>query len=107
MKHAAEQRGIVLLCPLGTDEDGLPTEWRGAAELNVLAAIEDAQRRFRIDPERIVCSGQSMGGTGTTYLCCRYPDIFAAGPRAHVFRHRHSAGPRLQCGLQFGRHHAH
>lgn len=62
-KTEAEQRGIVLLCPLGTDGNGLPTEWRGEAEINVLVAIKDAQRRFLIDPERIVCSGQSMGGT--------------------------------------------
>ena len=84
----AEQRGMVLLCPLGTDRNGLPTEWRGEAEINVLGAIADVQARFRIDPERIVCSGQSMGGTGTTYLCCRYPDLFAAGvPLASEYGH--------------------
>jgi len=87
-KAEAEKRGIVLLCPLGTDANGLPTEWRGEAEINVLAAIEEVQRRFRIDPERIVCTGQSMGGTGTTYLCCRYPDLFAAGiPLASTYGH--------------------
>lgn len=87
-QREAEQRGIVLLCPLGTDRNGLPTEWRGEAELNVLAAIDDVQRRFRIDADRIVCSGQSMGGTGTTYLCCRYPDLFAAGvPLASEYGH--------------------
>lgn len=84
----AEKRGIVVLCPLGTDANGLPTEWRGEAEINVLAAIEEVQRLFRIDPERIVCTGQSMGGTGTTYLCCRYPDLFAAGiPLASTYGH--------------------
>ena len=57
-------------------------------ELHVLAALEDVQRRFRIDPDRIVCTGQSMGGTGTTYLCCRYPDVFAAGiPLASTYGH--------------------
>lgn len=87
-KSEAEKRGIIVLCPLGTDADGLPTEWRGRAELNVLAAIEDVQQRFRIDAERIVCTGQSMGGTGTTYLCCRYPDLFAAGiPLASTYGH--------------------
>ncbi len=87
-KTEAEKRGIVVLCPLGTDAEGLPTEWRGEAELNVLAAIDEVQRRFRIDPERIVCTGQSMGGTGTTYLCCRYPDLFAAGiPLASTYGH--------------------
>lgn len=87
-KAEAEKRGIVVLCPLGTDAEGLPTEWRGEAEINVLAAIEDVQKRFRIDAGRIVCTGQSMGGTGTTYLCCRYPDLFAAGiPLASTYGH--------------------
>lgn len=87
-KSEAEKRGIVVLCPLGTDAEGLPTEWRGGAEINVLAAIEDVQERFRIDAGRIICTGQSMGGTGTTYLCCRYPDLFAAGiPLASTYGH--------------------
>lgn len=87
-KVEAEKRGLAVLCPLGTDANGLPTEWRGEAEINVLAAIDDALKRFRLDPERIVCTGQSMGGTGTTYLCCRYPDLFAAGaPLASTYGH--------------------
>lgn len=87
-KTEAEKRGIAVLCPLGTDSQGLPTEWRGEAEIHVLAAIDDVLRRFRIDAERMICSGQSMGGTGTTYLCCRYPDVFAAGaPLASTYGH--------------------
>ncbi len=87
-KREAEKRGLAVLCPLGNDALGRPTEWRGLGEIHVLAAVEDAQRRFRIDAERIVCTGQSMGGTGTTYLCCRYPDVFAAGiPLASTYGH--------------------
>ncbi|MDY0166395.1 MAG: 5'-nucleotidase C-terminal domain-containing protein [Thermoguttaceae bacterium] len=87
-KHEAEKRGLAVLCPLGNDALGRPTEWRGVGELHVLAAIEDVQRRFCVDPDRIVLTGQSMGGTGTTYLCCRYPDVFAAGiPLASTYGH--------------------
>ncbi|NLF70388.1 MAG: prolyl oligopeptidase family serine peptidase [Candidatus Anammoximicrobium sp.] len=87
-KSEAEKRGIAVVCPFGGDAQGRPTEWRGVGELHVLAALEDVQRRFRIDPDRIVCTGQSMGGTGTTYLCCRYPDVFAAGiPLASTYGH--------------------
>jgi len=87
-KIEAEKRGLAVLCPLGTDANGLPTEWRGEAEVNVIAAIDDALGRFRIDPDRIVCTGQSMGGTGTTYLCCRYPDLFAGGvPLGSTYGH--------------------
>ncbi|MDQ2700310.1 MAG: 5'-nucleotidase C-terminal domain-containing protein, partial [Actinomycetota bacterium] len=87
-KAEAEKRGLAVLCPLGTDAKGLPTEWRGEAEINALAAIDDALGRFRLDPDRIVCTGQSMGGTGTTYLACRYPDLFAGGvPLASTYGH--------------------
>jgi len=87
-KRVADSRGIIVLCPYGNDAQDRPTEWTGVGELHVLAALEDAQRRFNIDPERIVCTGQSMGGTGTTYLCCRYPDLFAAGiPLASTYGH--------------------
>ncbi len=87
-KRVAEARDIIILCPFGNDALDRPTEWTGVGELHVLAALEDVQRRFKIDPERIVCTGQSMGGTGTTYLCCRYPDLFAAGiPLASTYGH--------------------
>ena len=87
-KREAEKHGMAVLCPLGNDALGRPTEWRGTGELHVLAALDEVCRRFRIDRERIVCTGQSMGGTGTTYLCCRYPDIFAAGiPLASNYGH--------------------
>ncbi|MFA7172933.1 MAG: 5'-nucleotidase C-terminal domain-containing protein [Kiritimatiellia bacterium] len=87
-KQEAEKRGLAILCPFGNDSLNRPTEWRGVGEIHVLAAIEEVQRRFCIDPERIVLTGQSMGGTGTTYLCCRYPDVFAAGiPLASTYGH--------------------
>lgn len=87
-KREAEQRGIAILCPSEGDPLGRPTEWRGVGELHVLRALEDVCRDFKVDRDRIVLTGQSMGGTGTTYLCCRYPDLFAAGiPLASTYGH--------------------
>ncbi len=87
-KTEAEKQGIAVLCLHGGDAEGRPTEWRGVGELHVLAAIEEVSQNFNIDRDRIVCTGQSMGGTGTTYLCCRYPDLFAAGiPLASTYGH--------------------
>jgi predicted esterase len=87
-KREAEKRGIAILCPSEGDPLGRPTEWRGVGELHVLKSLEDVCRRFQIDQDRIVLTGQSMGGTGTTYLCCRYPDLFAAGiPLASTYGH--------------------
>lgn len=87
-RREAEKRGLAILCPSEGDPLKLPTEWRGLGEVNALACLEDVCRRFRIDRDRIVLSGQSMGGTGTTYLCCHYPDLFAAGiPLASTYGH--------------------
>ncbi len=83
-KTEAEKRGIAVVCPHGRGT----TEYRGIGENDVLTVLDEVCRRFRIDEDRIICSGQSMGGTGTTYLCCRYPDLFAAGvPLASTYGH--------------------
>jgi len=83
-KKEAEKRGIAIVCPHGRGT----TEYRGMGENDVLNVIEEVSQRFLVDRDRIVCSGQSMGGTGTTYLCCRYPDVFAAGiPLASTYGH--------------------
>jgi len=83
-KKEAEKRGIIVVCPHGRGT----TEYRGIGENDVLTVIEEVCRRFLVDRDRIICSGQSMGGTGTTYLCCRYPDLFAAGvPLASTYGH--------------------
>lgn len=78
-KREAEKRGLAVVCPRGRDLLGQPTEWRGIGENDVLTVIKEVCRRFLIDRERIICTGLSMGGTGTTYLCFHYPDLFAAG----------------------------
>ncbi|MBN1343999.1 MAG: 5'-nucleotidase C-terminal domain-containing protein [Phycisphaerae bacterium] len=83
-KRQAEKRGIAVVCPHGRGT----TEFRGIGENDVLTVLQEVCKRFRIDEDRIICSGQSMGGTGTTYLCCRYPDLFAAGaPLASTYGH--------------------
>lgn len=40
--------------------------------------LDDLQRRFSIDPDRIYVTGQSMGFMSTCELFSRYPDYFAA-----------------------------
>ncbi|MDA0744980.1 MAG: 5'-nucleotidase C-terminal domain-containing protein [bacterium] len=83
-KREAEKRGIAIVCPHGFGT----TEYRGMGENDVLRVIEEVCGKFLIDRDRIVCSGQSMGGTGTTYFCTRYPDLFAAGvPLASTYSH--------------------
>lgn len=54
-----------------------------AGEIDVLEAIADVQRRYRIDPDRIAIRGFSMGGAGCWQFAVHYPDRwFAATPGA-------------------------
>jgi len=45
----------------------------------VIGAIQQLEREFSIDPDRIYLTGSSMGAMGTFYLMGRYPGLFAAG----------------------------
>ncbi|HLQ37161.1 MAG TPA: PHB depolymerase family esterase [Planctomycetota bacterium] len=49
----------------------------------VLTLIEMAKRTYDLDPARVYSAGFSMGGTGTWWLCGRYPQLFAGGMPFH------------------------
>ncbi len=54
-----------------------------AGEVDVLEALEDVQRRYRIDEDRISVRGFSMGGAACWQFAVHYPDRwFAANPGA-------------------------
>ncbi|APZ94776.1 prolyl oligopeptidase family serine peptidase [Fuerstiella marisgermanici] len=54
-----------------------------AGEVDVLEALEDAQKRYRIDEDRISVRGFSMGGAACWQFAVHYPDRwFAANPGA-------------------------
>jgi predicted peptidase len=52
--------------------------WTGRVAEAAMAALEQTEREFRTDPERVYLTGISMGGHGTWYLAYRHPDRFAA-----------------------------
>lgn len=82
IKEAAEEYGLIVACPYGRGT----TEYRGIGENDVFCVLEDVRRRFSIDEDRIYLTGHSMGGTGTTYLALRHPDVFAAAaPMASAY----------------------
>jgi len=66
--------GVFCLSPQGRGA----TDYKDLGEIDVLAAIAEVQRDYRIDPNRIVLTGSSMGGTGAFHLGTRYADRFAA-----------------------------
>ncbi|NOX98584.1 MAG: prolyl oligopeptidase family serine peptidase [Verrucomicrobia bacterium] len=44
----------------------------------LMEMIEDAEKRYQVDPKRIILTGLSMGGYGTWELAAHYPKKFAA-----------------------------
>ena len=57
--------------------------YRWAGETDVLEAIADVRRRFRIDDNRITVRGFSMGGAGAWHLGLHYPAMWSSvGPGA-------------------------
>ena len=44
----------------------------------VMAAVDDARRRWSVDPDRIYLTGLSLGGHGTWTAAAAHPDVFAA-----------------------------
>ncbi|HEY0592284.1 MAG TPA: prolyl oligopeptidase family serine peptidase, partial [Thermoanaerobaculia bacterium] len=53
-------------------------QWAGDAERIALAALDAAEREFRIDRDRVYLTGLSMGGAGTWSLAAQNPARFAA-----------------------------
>ena len=47
-------------------------------EADAMSALDEAQRDYNVDPDRIYAMGHSMGGTGSWNLAARHPDLFAA-----------------------------
>lgn len=53
--------------------------WESTPQVIALAALlDDIQASHRVDPDRVYCTGISMGGYGTWRLACEFPGRFAA-----------------------------
>lgn len=82
---------FIELHPLGRVENC----YRWSGETDVYEAIEDVCRKYKIDRDRIVLRGMSMGASGTWHLGLKRPDRFVAlGPYCgYVDTHRFSETP--------------
>ena len=82
---------FIELHPLGRVENC----YRWAGETDVFEAIEAVCRNYRIDRDRIVLRGMSMGASGTWHLGLKHPSRFVAlGPYCgYVDTHRFSETP--------------
>ncbi len=68
------RNGAIVLTPYARRN----TDFQGAGEVDVLAAIEETKRFYAIDSDRLYLCGPSMGGYGTWTISLRYPGVFAA-----------------------------
>ncbi|MEQ2005688.1 MAG: prolyl oligopeptidase family serine peptidase, partial [Limisphaerales bacterium] len=82
---------FIELHPLGRVENC----YRWAGETDVFEAIEAVCRNYKIDRDRIVLRGMSMGASGTWHLGLKHPSRFVAlGPYCgYVDTHRFSETP--------------
>ncbi len=90
-KGSAPNVDYIELHPLGRVENC----YRWAGETDVFEAIEAVCRNYKIDRDRIVLRGMSMGASGTWHLGLKHPDRFVAiGPYCgYVDTHRFSETP--------------
>jgi hypothetical protein len=89
--NPAPDAEYIELHPLGRVENC----YRWAGETDVFEAIESVCRNYRIDRDRIVLRGMSMGASGTWHIGLKHPDQFVAlGPYCgYVDTHRFSESP--------------
>ena len=67
-------KGAIVLHPFGRHCVG----FKSAGEVDVLDAIESVKQRYKVDADRIVLAGFSMGGAGAWHVGAHHPDRFAA-----------------------------
>jgi len=72
-ENLGETEGYILLMPYGRSN----TEFMGVGEVDVLETIRLVKRDYKIDDQRVVLSGASMGGTGAYTIACHRPHLFA------------------------------
>ncbi len=85
----ARRLGVALIAPEGLGRSwsfpGSPSRRRDEFAF-VGQVLDDATRRFPVDPQRLMASGFSQGGSMVWYLACRMPARFAAfAPIAGAF----------------------
>lgn len=74
-KLACEDRHSICVTTLGRGPDG---NYFDTAELDFWQVWHSVAAAYRLNPNRTVLSGYSMGGIGTNQLSMEHPDLFAA-----------------------------
>ncbi len=74
VQQACEDRGSICAMPLGRGPDGF---YAAEAELDFWEVWRAVADGYRLDPERTVMGGYSMGGFGTIRFIENHPHLFA------------------------------
>ncbi len=81
VEPALRHLGAIIVAPLCPARSWVEP----AAEEGVLALLEHVRDEYRINADRIVVTGFSLGGMGTWYFASRYTEMFSAAiPMAGV-----------------------
>jgi hypothetical protein len=65
---------FITLLPFGRGNNG----WRWSGETDVFEALSQVDHQYRIDPDRTILRGFSMGGHGSWHIGVHYPGMWAA-----------------------------
>jgi poly(3-hydroxybutyrate) depolymerase len=65
---------FIVACPFARGTMG----YQGIAEQDVYDMLDEVERRYPIDRDRVYLSGVSMGGGGSLWLALTRPDVWAA-----------------------------
>jgi hypothetical protein len=74
LETLASRTRCIALLPYGRGN----TDFQGVGEDDVLRAIKEVKRHYKVDEDRVFLSGISMGGMGALTIGAHYPDQFAA-----------------------------
>jgi dienelactone hydrolase len=70
----SDHQGVILVEPHGRGN----VQYMSFADSDVLRAISEAKRLFKVDEDRVYLTGESMGGWGVWNVSTRHPELFAA-----------------------------
>jgi len=84
-RELAEEHGFVVLAPVLKSTQGILPVGRAARikdlerdERHVIDAVNEARRKYDIDPAAIMITGFSAGGYPLYYIALRNPELFSA-----------------------------
>lgn len=65
-------RDVIILCPIGRGIN----RYEVAGEIDLMEALEDLQKRYNIDKDKVFLCGFSMGGGACWNFAQKYPSVF-------------------------------